>query len=126
MNNVEKNYIKSFIQIDDLIKKNETHLKKLRQKKKKVSENIIKFIESKNIQNLDIQIGKSKIRYTEKTSKSGYSQQFMKENLKKYFKIKYAHFNDNKCEIIANDILTFLNQSRKETTKISLKRIDSK
>ena len=126
MNNLstkDKRDILNFIKIDDKIKEKEKRIKELKKEYKKISNNLIELIQNKNIKDLDIKIGNSKIRYIENQSKSGLSQQFLKEQIKEYFLEKYSHFEENKCKLISEDIVNFINNSRKVNTKISLKRI---
>lgn len=119
----EKRKIIKFIKNDDKIKINEKALKELRKEQKMISTYIVNLISKKNIQDLDIKIGNSKIRYIENQSKSGLSQQFLKETIKKYFLTKYSNFKEEKCRLISEDIIKFINESRKINKKISLKRI---
>lgn len=120
--NAKKNII-NFIKIDDKIKENEKILKELKKEQKNLSEYLINFIQEKDMTKLDIKVGNSKIRYIENQSKTGLSQQFLKEQIKEYFIHKYNHFEENKCKLISEDIVKFINNSRKVNTKISLKRI---
>lgn len=119
----DKREIIKFIKIDDKIKVNEKALKELRKEQKEISTYLINLISKKSIQDLDIKIGNSKIRYIENQSKSGLSQQFLKETIKNYFSSKYRHFKEEKCILISEDIIKFINDSRKINKKISLKRI---
>jgi hypothetical protein len=126
MNNLstkDKRDILNFIKIDDKIKEKEKRIKELKKEYKKISNNLIELIQKKNIKDLDIKIGNSKIRYIENQSKSGLSQQFLKEKIKEYFLKKYSHFDENKCQLISEDIVKYINNSRNINTKISLKRI---
>lgn len=126
MNNLstkDKRDILNFIKIDDKINEKEKRIKELKKEYKKISNNLIELIQKKNIKDLDIKIGNSKIRYIENQSKSGLSQQFLKEKIKEYFLKKYSHFDKNKCQLISEDIVKYINNSRNINTKISLKRI---
>jgi hypothetical protein len=121
--NTKKNII-NFIKLDDKIKENEKLIKKLKKEQKKLSEYLINYIQEKDIKNLDIKVGNSKIRYIENHTKTGLSQQFLKEKIKEYFLCKYNHFDKNKCQLISEDIVKFINKSRNVNTRISLKRLN--
>ena len=121
--NIKKNFIK-YISIDNNIKNKEKDLKILKNEKKKLSINIINFIEKNKYFDSDIKVGKSRISYIKKEYKSSLTQSFLKESIELYFINKYPNMNKEKCNVIANDLFNFINNSRKINIKPILKRIN--
>ena len=123
--NFKQNIIK-YVNLDDKIREKEHELRKLRKYKESTSTDIIDYIIKNKIYESDIKIGNSKLRYQETKTKTGLGLNVIKMKLRDYFKDKYHHLGNEKCEKFADDIFNYISNSRKTKTKIVLKRIFNK
>lgn len=105
--------VKNYLIIDDDIKKLEKHSKELKQAKSKLNNEILKFMNNHNIEDLNTDTGKLKknIRYLKKPL----NKKILKSKLNEYCK------NDLETETLFKFI-----ENRDKEEKVELKRIINK
>ena len=108
---------------DNYIKQGEKEIREYRKKRSKLESDIIDYIVNNKINKSDIKIGNSKLRYHENKTKCSFNKTFIKKNLEEYFLEKHSNLGKEKCENLANDIYTYLENSRTFKIKLGLKRI---
>ena len=118
-----KNEIKDYIKYDNYIKEYELKISKIKKIRKKKKDFITEFLKNHNSNSKSIKAGNSILKLKETNTKSSLTQKFLKESITNYFKTYYKNLNDHKCIEISENILDFINNSRKTNKKILLKRI---
>ncbi len=109
-----KSNVKSYINLDDDIKKLEKHIRERKQSKQKISNEILVFMNNNNIEDLSTESGKLKknIKY----SKKPLNKKNLKSKLLEYYKNN---------ELQSDALFKFIDNRDKEE-KIELKRIIKK
>lgn len=121
-----KQSIIQYINVDEQINTLEDKLKHLRKSRDQFEEHIIISIKENKIENKDIKIGQSILRYEGREVKDSLSQNLVKNSLINYFLKNYGDKNKDKCNEKALEIFEYILNSRETKTKYSLKRITSK
>ena len=118
-----KDLISKYIKYDNYIKDEEAKIRKIKKERESCGNNILDFIINNNINNTDIRVGNSKLRYHENKIMTPLSQGFIKKQIHEYFVEKHPNMNEEKVNNISKDIYNFIITSRKQKKKIVLKRI---
>lgn len=104
--------IKNWVAIDNEIKNYNNQLKDLRDKRSTISNNIINFASTNNLNNATIQISNGKLRFVEVKQQNPLTYKFIEECLSKCIN------NEEQVNIIMN----FIREQREIKTSVEIKR----
>lgn len=111
MDQFKKN-VKSFVQIDNEIKRLNTELKQLRDKKRKRQDWIVTYMKKNSLTDKDIKISDGKLQVCQSRRVTPMSKQFLRERIAAYLK--------NESE--ADRMIEYIYENRPITMKDDLRR----
>ena len=108
--------VKKWVQLDNTINYHQQNLKTSRLEKTSLTPQILDFLERNKLQSTTINIHDGTLKYSVETSLPSFSQKFLFENLKEYFK------QCGEDEKRAEDCMEFLKKARVPKVQGSIKR----
>jgi hypothetical protein len=113
--------VSKYIDYENQIKNENNRLNIIKNKKKILEKYILEFILTNNLPH-KIKINNQFITIKENKIKSQLNKKFLINSLNNYFNENTNH-NNTYCNQIANDIYTYIDNSRLYNTKFSLKKL---
>lgn len=117
MNNECAQKVKRWVELDNAVEVRKTKLKAVSDEKKVLEEEILDYIETNDMQNLQINITGGHIRFAEQRGFQGFTLKSVKDGLAKYFESK-GRPDDPMIE----NIYEYLVKNRDTRTKLTIKR----
>jgi len=117
---IEKEYVEKiskWVDLDNAVEKRKAKLKFYTDEKKKLEDDILDYVEDKEMTNLQINISDGYIKFFENKGFQGLSLKTLKELLKKYFETSNVSQS-----VTADHIYNFIIKNREVKTKLSIKR----
>ena len=117
---IEKEYVEKiskWVDLDNAVEKRKAKLKFYTDEKKKLEDDILDYVEDKEMTNLQINISDGYIKFFENKGFQGLSLKTLKELLKKYFETSNVSQS-----VTADNIYNFIIKNREVKTKLSIKR----
>ena len=108
-------YVKEWVSIDEEMKQLQKVMREKRQKKKELNDVLIQVMKQHEIECFDTKNGK--LLYSVNKTKKAITKKMLMETLQKYYK------NDDEK---ANELASFILESRDESIKETIKRKDGK
>lgn len=108
-------YVKEWVSIDEEMKQLQKVMREKRQKKKELNDVLIQVMKQHEIECFDTKNGK--LLYSVNKTKKAITKKMLMETLQKYYK------NDDEK---ANELASFILESRDESVKETIKRKDGK
>jgi hypothetical protein len=118
---MDKSYvqkIKQWVELDNMIEARKAKMKVHVDEKKELEDDILGYIDQKNLQNVQINIPDGNIKFTETTTTTGITLKSVKEGLNIFFEQSQV----NNTPITADAIYAFLLNSRQSKKKLLMKR----
>lgn len=112
MNDFEKN-IKSWVSLDNELKKINQHIKMLRAKKAENSQNILRYIESNNLDQATVQISDGHLHFSPVNHRTSLTFKYVENCLLQCIK--------NADQV--SDIMNYIKNSRETTQLLDIKRV---
>ncbi len=117
---MDPNYIskiQEWIKYDNIIQRIKEETSEASEKKKQIEEEIVSYVQTNNLQSLNINISDGNIKFGTLTSKTPLSMKTLKQLLEKFSRDKQALSQ----ELIEN-IIKFINDNQESKTKTFIKR----
>jgi Family of unknown function (DUF5760) len=111
------NMVKKWVELDNMIENNKIRMKEATDERKQLEAEILDYVESNNLQELQINISDGFINFHTAKVPQAMSIKFLKDNLAKYFEE-----NENKEMMDADSIIKYLLQNRGTKQHLSMKR----
>tara|TARA_B100001758_G_scaffold60414_1_gene50144 strand:+ start:67 stop:420 length:354 start_codon:yes stop_codon:yes gene_type:complete len=108
-----ENNIKTWVSIDNELKKINQHIKALRAKKAESSHNIIRYIESNNLDQATVQISDGRLHFAPVNHRSSLTFKYVENCLQKCIQ--------NPEQV--TDIMNYIKNSRETTQLLDIKRV---
>ena len=111
MSDIFKNNIKEWVSVDNEIRLLTEHIKELREKKNKVNNNIIRYVETNQLTNSTIQLSDGLLKFYNQKTYAPLTYSFLQDTLKDILSIEQT-----------NEIINYIKQRRETQTNVCIKR----
>jgi hypothetical protein len=110
--------LKRWVELDNVIEIKKTKLKQYTDEKKKLEDDILDYIEDKDMQNVQINLGDGYIKFAETKGFQGISLKHLKESLGRFF---IQHQSDP-SKVTPDNVYEYIIGNREVKTKLGMKR----
>lgn len=111
MSDIFKNNVKEWVSVDNEIRLLTEHIKELREKKNKVNNNIIRYVETNQLTNSTIQLSDGLLKFYNQKTYAPLTYSFLQDTLKDILSIEQT-----------NEIINYIKQRRETQTNVCIKR----
>ena len=111
MSDIFKNNIKEWVSVDNELRILTEHIKELRDKRNKVNNNIIRYVETNQLTNSTIQLSDGLLKFYNQKTYAPLTYSFLEDTLKEILSIEQT-----------NQIIKYIKEKRETQTNVCIKR----
>ena len=111
MSDIFKNNIKEWVSVDNELRILTEHVKELRDKRNKVNNNIIRYVETNQLSNSTIQLSDGLLKFYNQKTYAPLTYSFLENTLKDILSIEQT-----------NQIIKYIKEKRETQTNVCIKR----
>jgi len=111
MSDIFKNNIKEWVSVDNELRILTEHVKELRDKRNKVNNNIIRYVETNQLSNSTIQLSDGLLKFYNQKTYAPLTYSFLEDTLKDILSIEQT-----------NQIIKYIKEKRETQTNVCIKR----